>query len=37
MTSVHALPGLASRIFYVSLAVSVFTFISLLLLTTLHP
>ena len=37
MTSVRALPGVASRIFYVLLTVSVFTFISMLLLTTLHP
>jgi hypothetical protein len=37
MTSVHALPGLASKILYFSLVASVFTFVSLLLLTTLHP
>jgi len=37
MTSVHALPGLASKIFYFSLVASVFTFVSMLLLTTLHP
>jgi hypothetical protein len=33
MTSVHALPGLASKIFYFSLVASVFTFVSMLLLT----
>jgi len=37
MTSVHALPDLASKIFYFSLVASVFAFISMLLLTTLHP
>jgi hypothetical protein len=38
MTSVHAaLPGLASKIFYFSLVASAFIFVSMLLLTTLHP
>jgi hypothetical protein len=37
MNSVHALPGLASKIFYFSLVASVFIFVSMLLLTTLHP
>jgi hypothetical protein len=31
MTSVHALPGLASKMFYFSLVASVFTFVSMLL------
>jgi hypothetical protein len=37
MTSVHALPGLAGKIFYFSLMASAFIFVSMLLLTTLHP
>jgi hypothetical protein len=37
MNSVHALPGLARKIFYFSLVASVFTFFSMLWLTTLHP
>jgi hypothetical protein len=37
MTSVHALPGLASKIFYFSLVAGVFTFVSMLLLTTSIP
>ena len=36
MTSVHALPGLASKIYF-SLVAGVFIFVSMLLLTTLHP
>jgi hypothetical protein len=37
MTSAQTLPELASKIFYFSLAASAFVFISMLLMTSLHP
>jgi hypothetical protein len=37
MTSIHVLPGLASKIFYFSLFMSAFAFVSILLFTGLHP
>ena len=37
MTSAHALPGVITKIFYFSLAAIVFVFVSMLLLTGLHP
>jgi hypothetical protein len=37
MTSAQTLPELASEIFYFSLAASAFVFISMLLMTSLHP
>jgi hypothetical protein len=37
MTSVHVLPGLASNIFYFSMTATVFMFVSMLLMTGLHP
>jgi hypothetical protein len=37
MISAQVLPGAISKVFYVSLITSVFVFISMLLLTGLHP
>jgi hypothetical protein len=37
MASAHALPGVIAKIFYFSLVASVFVFVSMLLLTGLHP
>jgi hypothetical protein len=37
MTSVHARPGVATKVVYFSLAATVFIFVSMLLLTGLHP
>lgn len=37
MTSAHALPGVIIKVFYFSLVATVFVFVSMLLLTGLHP
>lgn len=37
MTSVLGLKGMATKIFYFSMTACVFTFVSMLLLTGLHP
>jgi hypothetical protein len=37
MTSTQAHPGVAIKIFYFSLAATVFVFVSMLLMTGLHP
>jgi hypothetical protein len=37
MTSAHAHPGLATKVLYFSLGATVFIFVSMLLLTGLHP
>jgi hypothetical protein len=37
MTSAHARPGLAAKVLYFSLVATVFIFVSMLLLTGLHP
>jgi hypothetical protein len=37
MTSARALPGVATKVLYFSLAATAFIFVSMILLTGLHP
>lgn len=37
MASAHALPGVMTKVFYFSLIATVIVFVSMLLLTGLHP